>query len=166
MLNARYISFVLLDGPAMKKVFSTLLLLIFFNGLCYAAEPTATMSEPGWITESRASIKAKKYEQAIEQLKSANASSSADWNNLLGYALRKKQPPDLAGAEIYYEAALKIDPKHRGALEYYGELKLMKNDLPGAEALLVRLDKACTFGCEEYTDLKQAVQKFKSQMRR
>jgi len=150
----------------MKKVFSTLLLLIFFNGLCYAAEPTATMSEPGWITESRASIKAKKYEQAIEQLKSANASSSADWNNLLGYALRKKQPPDLAGAEIYYEAALKIDPKHRSALEYYGELKLMKNDLPGAEALLVRLDKACFFSCEEYTDLKQAIQKYKAQNKR
>jgi tetratricopeptide (TPR) repeat protein len=166
MLNARYISFVLLNGPAMKKVFSTLLLLIFFNGLSYAADSAPTVSEPGWLTESRASIKAKKYELAIEQLKSANASSSADWNNLLGYSLRKKQPPDLAGAEIYYEAALKIDPKHRGALEYYGELKLMKNDLPGAEALLARLDKACTFGCEEYTDLKQAVQKFKSQMRR
>ena len=116
MLSTRYISFVLFNGPAMKKVFSTLLILIFFNGLCYAAEPTAIMSEPGWITESRASIKAKKYEQAIEQLKSANASISADWNNLLGYALRKKQPPDLAGAEIYYEAAIKIDPKHRGAL--------------------------------------------------
>jgi len=84
----------------------------------------------------------------------------------MGFGLRKKPSPDLAAAEIYYEAALKIDPKHRSALEYYGELKLMKNDLPGAEALLARLDKVCFFGCEEYTDLKQAIQKYKSQNKR
>jgi hypothetical protein len=66
------------------------------------------------------------------------------------------------GAEKYYQAALKIDPNHRGALEYYGMLKLTNNDLPGAEALLARLDKVCTFGCEEYSDLKQAVQKYKA----
>ena len=81
---------------------------------------------------------------------------------MLAYSLRKKQPPDLVGAEKYYQAALKIDPDHRGALEYYGELKLMNKDLPGAESLLARLDKACFFGCEEYTDLKEAIQKYKS----
>jgi hypothetical protein len=41
-------------------------------------------------------------------------------------------------------------------------LKLTINDLPGAEALLARLDKACRFGCEEYSDLKEAIQKYKS----
>jgi hypothetical protein len=80
----------------------------------------------------------------------------------MGYSLRKKQPPDLVGAEKYYQAALKINPEHRGALEYYGKLKLINKDLPGAEALLARLDKACTFGCEEYTDLKTAIQKYQS----
>ena len=49
-----------------------------------------------------------------------------------------------------------IQPKHRrGALEYCGELLLLKNDLAGAETMLSRLDKACTFGCEEYSDLKK-----------
>jgi len=81
---------------------------------------------------------------------------------LLAYSLRKKQSPDLTGAEKYYQAALKIDPEHRSALEYYGELKLMNNDLPGAEAILARLNKVCTFGCEEYSDLKSAIQKYKS----
>ena len=66
------------------------------------------------------------------------------------------------GAEKHYQAALKIDPYHRGALEYYGMLKLINNDLLGAEALLARLDKACFFGCEEYSDLKDAIQKYKS----
>ena len=146
----------------MKFLTFTLLLLLSLMGTTWAADTTPAKSDPTWLTEARASIKAEKYDQAIKQLQSANETNSADWNNLLGYSLRKKQPPDLAGAEKYYQAALKIDPTHRGALEYYGMLKLMNNDLPGAEALLARLDKACRFGCEEYSDLKEAIQKYKS----
>ena len=146
----------------MKYLSFTLLLLLSLMGTSWAADSTPVKSDPAWLTEARASIKAEKYNQAIQQLQAANETSSADWNNLLGYSLRKKQPPDLAGAEKYYQAALKIDPEHRGALEYYGKLKLINNDLPGAEALLARLNKACTFGCEEYSDLKGVVQKFKS----
>lgn len=146
----------------MKYLSFTLLLLMSLMGSAWAADSAPVKSDPVWLTEARASIKAEKYTQAVQQLQAANETSSADWNNLLGYSLRKKQPPDLVGAEKYYQAALKIDPEHRGALEYYGKLKLINNDLPGAEALLARLDKACTFGCEEYSDLKGAVQKYKS----
>ena len=146
----------------MKKIFLAALWFISMVGLSQAADTAPIKSDPAWLTESRASIKAEKYDQAIKQLQAANETSSADWNNLLGYSLRKKQTPDLVGAEKYYQAALKIDPNHRGALEYYGKLKLINNDLPGAEALLARLDKVCTFGCEEYSDLKEAIQKYKS----
>jgi Flp pilus assembly protein TadD len=147
----------------MKYLSFTFLLLLSLMGTSWAAadiEPVK--SDPVWLTEAKASIKSEKYDQAAKQLQAANETNSADWNNLLAYSLRKKQPPDLVGAEKYYQAALKIDPKHRGALEYYGELKLMNNDLPGAEALLARLDKICTFGCEEYSDLKAAIKKYKS----
>ena len=147
----------------MKYLSFTFLLLLALMGTSWAAadiEPVK--SDPVWLTEAKASIKSEKYDQAAKQLQAANETNSADWNNLLAYSLRKKQPPDLVGAEKYYQAALKIDPKHRGALEYYGELKLMNNDLPGAEALLARLDKICTFGCEEYSDLKGAIKKYKS----
>jgi Flp pilus assembly protein TadD len=146
----------------MKHLSFTFLLLLSLMGTSWAADTAPIKSDPVWLTEARASIKAEKYTQAIQQLQAANETSSADWNNLLGYSLRKKQPPDLVGAEKYYQAALKINPEHRGALEYYGKLKLINNDLPGAEALLARLDKACTFGCEEYSDLKGAIQKYKS----
>ncbi len=146
----------------MKKILSVALLLLAVVGISHAADSAPAKQDPAWLTQARASIKAEKYDQAIQQLQAANETSSADWNNLLGYGLRKKQPPDLVGAEKYYQAALKIEPDHRGALEYYGKLKLINNDLPGAEALLARLDKACTFGCEEYSDLKGAVQKYKS----
>jgi Flp pilus assembly protein TadD len=146
----------------MKKLLPIIVLLFSMAGLSQAADPEPAKSDPTWLTEARASIKSENYDQAVKQLQAANETSSADWNNLLGYSLRKKQPPDLVAAEKYYQAALKIDPRHRGALEYYGKLKLLNNDLPGAEALLARLDKACTFGCEEYSDLKEAVRKYKS----
>jgi Flp pilus assembly protein TadD len=146
----------------MIKFLLTIFLFCISASLASAADMPVRKSDPAWLTDTRASIKADKYDQAIVQLQSANEASSADWNNLMGYSLRKKQPPDLVGAEKYYLAALKIDPDHRGALEYYGMLKLTNKDLPGAEALLARLDKACTFGCEEYTDLKEAIQKYKT----
>lgn len=125
-----------------------------------AADSTPAKSDPVWLTDARSSIKSNNYEQALKQLQSANEVNSADWNNLMGYSLRKKQPPDLVSSEKYYQAALKIDPSHRAALEYYGELLLMKKDLPGAEAMLVRLDKACLFGCEEYSDLKASIARY------
>ena len=146
----------------MKKILSVVLMSLSMLGISHAADTAPAKQDPIWLTQARASIKAEKYDQAIQQLQAANEVSSADWNNLLGYSLRKKQPPDLVGAEKYYQAALKIDSDHRGALEYYGMLKLTRNDLPGAEALLARLDKVCRFGCEEYSDLKEAIQKYKS----
>ena len=146
----------------MRKIATTFLLLLSMLEPSRAADISPAKQDPTWLTESRASIKSDKYDQAIKQLQGANETSSADWNNLMGYSLRKKQPPDLVGAEKYYQAALRINPDHRGALEYYGKLKLINKDLLGAEALLARLDKACTFGCEEYADLKEAIQKYKS----
>ena len=128
----------------------------------YEADTTSSSSASSWQAEAQKEIKAKNYDGAIKTLLAANEPNSADWNNLLGYAQRKKSPPDLNAAERYYQAALKIDPKHKGALEYYGELFLMKNDLPGAEQMLARLDKVCFFSCEEYRDLKEEIAKYKA----
>ena len=128
-----------------------------------AADTGPSDSAPSWRSEAQKELKANKYDAAIKTLLAANQPNSADWNNLLGYAQRKKTPPDLTAAERYYQAALKIDPKHRGALEYYGELFLMKNDLAGAEQMLARLNKACFLPCEEYRELKDEIAKYKAQ---
>ena len=128
----------------------------------YAADTTPSSSGPSWQGEAQKEIKEKNYDGAIKILLAANEPNSADWNNLLGYAQRKKSPTNLNAAEFYYQAALKIDPKHKGSLEYYGELLLMKNDLLGAEQMLARLDKVCFFSCEEYRDLKEAIAKYKT----
>ncbi len=128
----------------------------------HAADTSPAEPTNSWLSQAQKEIKANDYSAAIQTLEAANQNNSADWNNLLGYAQRKKAPPDLAFAERYYQAALKLDPKHKGALEYYGELLLMKNDLAGAEQMLARLDKVCVFSCEEFRDLKEAITRFKS----
>ncbi len=142
------------------KILASIVMAVAPWVVSMAADTAPAKSDPAWLTDARASIKSDNYDQALKQLQSANEVNSADWNNLMGYSLRKKQPPDLAASEKYYQAALKIDPSHRSAMEYYGELLLMKKDLPGAEAMLARLDKACLFGCEEYSDLKASIAKY------
>ena len=57
---------------------------------------------------------------------------------------------------------LTIDPKHRGAHEYIGEAYLILGDLPKAKEHLAALDKLCFLPCEEYTDLKKAVQRYEA----
>jgi Flp pilus assembly protein TadD len=128
-----------------------------------AAMSDPSPNDPPWLTAARADLKAQRFDQVVSTLRAANATDSAEWHNLLGYALRKRMPPDLVAAEVHYKRALEIDPKHRHAMEYYGELFLMKGDLTGAEAMLARLDKACFFGCEEFRDLKAAIARFKAQ---
>lgn len=125
-----------------------------------ASPPPAAAADP--LKPARAQIAAKHWPAAIEELKRVNATGNADWQNLMGYAHRKLSPPDLAAAEAHYNEALRLNPQHRGALEYSGELYLMKGDLPTAEARLAVLDKACTFSCEEYRDLKKAVERYKA----
>jgi Flp pilus assembly protein TadD len=124
--------------------------------------PSATTAAPDTLAAARAQIANKQWAAAIAELKKVNDTASADWNNLMGYSLRKAKAPDLPGAEKFYNEALRIDPKHRGALEYSGELYLMLGDLPKAEQRLAALDKACSFGCEEFTDLKKAVARYKA----
>lgn len=127
-----------------------------------AADSTPSSAAPDKLGQARGLIADKKWAAAIDELKRVNETGSADWNNLMGYSLRKAATPDLNAAERYYNEALRIDPKHRGALEYSGELYLMKGNLAKAEQRLAALDKACFMPCEEFTDLKKAVQAFKA----
>jgi tetratricopeptide (TPR) repeat protein len=137
--------------------------LSFAPGFAADTEPSKpAKAAPDKLAAARAQIAAKKWAAAIDELKKVNDTGSADWNNLMGYSLRKGSTPDYAAAEKFYNEALRIDPKHLGALEYSGELYLMMGDLPKAEERLARLDKACSLGCEEYSDLKKAVARFKA----
>jgi Flp pilus assembly protein TadD len=132
------------------------------GGAALAADLVATPAKADALAPARARIAEKSWAAAIDELKKVDATSSADWNNLMGYSLRKADPANLAEAEKYYNEALRIDAKHRGALEYSGELYLMTGNLEMAEQRLAALDKACFLPCEEYTDLKRAVARYKA----
>ena len=74
-----------------SKLLTSILLATAPWLVSFAADSTPTKSDPVWLTDARASIKSNNYEQALKQLQSANEVNSADWNNLMGYSLRKKQ---------------------------------------------------------------------------
>jgi len=134
------------------------------SGEARAADVTPAAHEPAQdrLAPARAFIQQERWRDAIAALQQLGDTGSADWHNLLGYSHRKARTPDLAAAERHYSEALRLDPRHRGALEYSGELYLMLGDLPRAEARLAQLDRACTFGCPELNDLRQAVAAYKA----
>jgi Flp pilus assembly protein TadD len=109
------------------------------------------------LTKIRTLIAAKNFSAALTSLQAADKTfpNNADINNLLGYSARnlKQYKP----AATYYAKALKIDPKHLGALEYQGELFMLTKKTSDAKKNLAKLKSLCGINCEEYLDLKKAI---------
>ena len=126
------------------------------------AAPAAKAPAADKLGPARALIAARNWSGALDELRRVNDAGSADWNNLMGFTLRKGKTPDLAGSEKYYDAALRIDPHHRNTLEYSGELYLMKGDLPKAQARLAALSAECGASCEQTGQLKAAIERYKA----
>ncbi|MEQ1754159.1 MAG: tetratricopeptide repeat protein [Micropepsaceae bacterium] len=107
-------------------------------------------------------IKADKCEEAIPLLLNVVADNGrdADALNYLGYCHRKlgKYPESLG----FYKRALAVNPKHKGANEYLGELYLRMNDLAKAEEQHTILKGLCPSGCEELEDLEADIADFKA----
>lgn len=83
--------------------------------------------------------------------------SDPDGFNLLGYSLRQlKRYPE---AIQHYKEALRLDPQHRGALDYLGQAYVQLKELDKAKELLASLDKICGPQCEQYLELKKAIAK-------
>ncbi len=106
-------------------------------------------------------IEAGDYEGAIPLLLSVveEDPSNADAFNYLGYSNRKLQR--YAVALEHYQKALSLEPRHRGAHEYVGELYLETGNLAKAEEHLDALDSICFFGCDEYDVLKERVEAYR-----
>ena len=105
--------------------------------------------------EAVALINLKRYDAALASLYRAGEAFGPhpDVLTYLGFTHRKLGQPDRA--EDYYRQALAVAPDHRGALEYYGELKVERGDLAGARANLARLETICRFGCYEAEELRR-----------
>jgi len=120
-----------------------------------------TAAKPAAYNKALVLIKDKNYDKAIVKLKEAEAAAKkdADIQNLLGFSHRKSGKLDEAAK--YYKSALALDTKHKGALEYQGELFLMLGDKASAEKNLQKLDKICWLGCSELDDLRTAIRNYK-----
>ena len=120
-----------------------------------------TQAKSAAYNNALALIKDENYDQAIVKLKQAEAAAKkdADIQNLLGFAHRKLGK--LAAAAKYYKSALALESKHKGALEYQGELFLMLGDKASAKKNLQKLDKICWLGCSELDDLRTAIRNHK-----
>ena len=116
------------------------------------------------VEQANKYMESKDWQGAAGYLKDAVAKKpdNANYHNLDAYAMRKGPNPDMSLVFKHYNEALRIDPKHRGAHEYIGEAYLMVKDVAKAKEHLATLDRLCSFGCEEYSDLKKAIAEYET----
>ena len=119
---------------------------------------TTSMAAGPTLATGRADIAAQNWTQAITDLKAflkANSKSADGWN-LLGFAYRNHG--DLQLADTAYDRALKLDPKHTGALSYQGILYIKLGKTDEAKANLAKIETICgNTTCPEYVALAKAL---------
>ena len=121
----------------------------------YAVDDIESTDAPD-LTSVRAKIKAKDYVAALAELRNiAEDAQQADVYNLLGFTLRKTG--DFKTSLTYYTKALELQPDHKAAHEYLGELYLETGDAEKARQQLDALSRLCPAGCEEREDLEKAI---------
>ncbi|TAU90303.1 tetratricopeptide repeat protein [Rhizobium leguminosarum] len=108
------------------------------------------------LTSVRAKIDAKDYAGALAELRGlAEDNQQADVYNLMGYTLRKTG--DYRTSLTYYTKALELQPDHRAAREYLGELYVETGEMAKAEEQVSSLKQLCPSGCEELEDLQKVI---------
>ena len=108
------------------------------------------------LSSVRAKIKANDYAAALAELRDlAEDTQQADVYNLLGFTLRKTG--DFKTSLTYYAKALELQPDHKAAREFLGELYVETGNMAKAKEQLAILAKLCPGGCEEREDLQKAI---------
>jgi Tfp pilus assembly protein PilF len=153
----------------MKSLLAVITLFLGFllmQARAFADLPEAK-TENSNLSAGRQAIEAKDFKSAVKSLTLAVQENpkDADAHTMLGYSYRKLGTLDKSME--HYQMALKIDPNHRSAHEYLGELYLQMNQPVNAENQLQVLKKACPFfgKCVEYGDLKVAIENYKVKKR-
>lgn len=118
--------------------------------------PQANAENPDFAA-GRKAVERKNWGEAVKRFRQvvAKEPDNADGHNMLGYSLRWQG--DLSGAIVSYERALKIDPKHRGALQYSGIAFVKSGDVVRAQQNLAKLKDICGVNCDEYKELATAI---------
>jgi len=150
------------------RLIGALTLVLAVTAVAFAADPP-TPSAPAVAVDAdlataRARIEAGQFTEAAALLEKAVARDpgNADYHNLLAYSIRKGPNPDMDRVFKHYGEALRLAPKHRGAHEYIGEAYLLVGNVGKAREHLAALNKLCFLPCEEFTDLKRAIERYES----
>lgn len=124
--------------------------------------PAASRAQPTPYELGVKAVKAGDYARALTQLQKVVQTDprNADAWNYVGFSHRKLKQFDQSLAA--YQKALAINPDHRGANEYLGELYLMTGEPQKARERLAKLQSLCPRGCEEYDDLRKAIESYPS----
>ena len=105
--------------------------------------------------QARAYIEDGKYDIALDLLQRVKDQNQARVLNFMGFTHRHLGHNDIALG--YYKKVLAMNPDHRGANEYLGELYVKEGKLDLAKKQLAKLDKICPSGCKEFDELKVAI---------
>jgi tetratricopeptide (TPR) repeat protein len=146
----------------MKKLLCALLMLFFIP--CAMANLTeskgaANSNDPDFVAGKKA-VERKDWKSAVVSLTKSvkQTPDNADTHTYLGYSYRHLG--ELDNSFAHYKEALRLDPNHKGAHEYIGQAYLKAGQPDKAAEHLVRLEKICGKGCEEYQDLSKAIAAF------
>ena len=141
------------------KIFLVLILSLILSINAHAAgsdDSSSYAPKPKSFKEAVSLIKNGKYNDAVEAfeiiLKNKKNSKNPDILNEYAFALRKSG--NLGKAETFYNKALNIDPNHKGALEYIGELYVDTKRMDKAKQTLIKLENC---KCPEYAELKSYI---------
>jgi predicted Zn-dependent protease len=121
--------------------------------------PATEQKKEGFLRDYRAAvamIEAGDYDDALVAMRALDDGTSADVVNYIGFIHRKLGK--MAEAQMYYEAALHMQPDHRGALEYYGEWFVMMGRMEKAQEHLSRIASLYGSDTKEYEALAKMIQ--------
>ena len=123
---------------------------------------TPAPAASGSLEAARALVDAQKYDEALPALRQIDQQNpnNPDVLNLIGFSLRRTGKTD--EALDYYNRALALNPQHRGANEYLGELYLETRQPEKAKERLEVLRQTCG-DCEEFEDLQKEINQYAAQ---
>jgi Flp pilus assembly protein TadD len=144
---------------SLHRLLAVSMLAVAFTGAVNAApteDPATDSAQIDDYAAGKLAIDAKDWKTASDLFAKvvSRYPRNADAYNLLGYSLRWQGRYDEAFAA--YGKALKLNPEHKGALNYSGIAYIKTGRLPEAQGQLERLKAVCA-NCEETAELSKAI---------
>ena len=167
-LSGKNFDFIKYKGIYVKhfEIICAIVIVISFssNIVLAAGKPETNDDSAAQITtlfkQAVAKVNRGEYSKALVDFEKIvrDEPRNADAHNYIGFCYRKSG--QLKDAQAAYNRVFAINPEHRGALEYQGELFLKLGDLQSAKRNLEKLIKICGKECKESSELQRAISGF------